>query len=63
MIKAGIYKHIKTGNLYKVIPIQVKIKDNGEWIEGVQYHRKDEDSQYFVRSEEIFKKKFVYEGL
>ena len=52
------YVHIKTGNIYTVTELNVKIKMLDEWINGVEYKRKEDDNVVYVRPILEFMKKF-----
>lgn len=58
-MKKGMYKHIRTGNLYSVIQ-SAKVKIGGEWFDGVLYVSAETPGELFCRTEKQFKEKFEW---
>lgn len=64
IMKNLVYRHKKTGNLYRVIESEAEMKDIKirDWKECVIY-RSQSTGKLYVREKSDFKKKFeVYEG-
>ena len=54
-----MYRHKKNNRIYIVLQYDVKIQQNGVWIDAVLYHRQFEQNQLFCKSVEEFKKSFI----
>ena len=61
-----VVKHNKTGNLYRLIDDECKVKINGEWVDAVMYQGEDKetgDMKNFVREKSDFGGQFIAVGI
>ena len=58
----AVFKHIKSGKLYRKLSDKFMFKENGIWKKALVLYEalyKNQDSQYFSRTKEDFEEHFV----